>query len=212
MFLEEARIASSINHPNVCRVLDFGQAEGTYYPGHGVRARRDLGHRALSASPPSVREPVRLHALSTYVIAPGLRGPARRSRSGRSERASRCRSCTATSRLKTCSWPTTAACACWIFGIASTGASNERRASTTQVIKGRYAYMAPEQTRGIDVDRRADIWSLGVCLREALGGERLFERDTQVATILAVTKEDLPSWPRQVPLLLREIWWIVPPA
>src|SRR4051794_11160442 len=31
MFLDEARIASCISHPNVCRVLDFGRAEGTYY-------------------------------------------------------------------------------------------------------------------------------------------------------------------------------------
>jgi hypothetical protein len=72
-------------------------------------------------------------------------------------------------------------------------------------VRGRYPYMAPEQMRGLDVDRRADIWSMGVVLREAVSGENPFARDTQISTMLAVTQDPLPPWQGGVPLMLREI-------
>jgi serine/threonine-protein kinase len=68
MFLEEARIASSINHPNVCRVLDFGQAEGTFYLAMEY-VRGETWATTLAALAQSREGRQRLHALSAYVLA-----------------------------------------------------------------------------------------------------------------------------------------------
>ncbi len=62
--------------------------------------------------------------------------------------------------------------------------------TAAHVILGTAAYMAPEQARGQAVDRRADIWALGVVLWEMLTGERLFAGETVSDTLAAVLKTD----------------------
>jgi hypothetical protein len=54
------------------------------------------------------------------------------------------------------------------------------------VVKGKYQYMSPEQARGDAIDRRSDIFSIGVSLYEALTGVRPFARDTDLAVLKAV--------------------------
>jgi serine/threonine protein kinase len=58
------------------------------------------------------------------------------------------------------------------------------------VILGTAAYMAPEQARGKNVDKRADIWSFGVVLHEMLTGKRVFEGEDLAETLAAVVKSD----------------------
>ncbi len=74
-------------------------------------------------------------------------------------------------------------------------------------ILGTAAYMSPEQARGLVVDRRADIWAFGVCLFEALGGERVFEGEDASITLASVLKSD-PDWqqlPDDTPRKLRDL-------
>ena len=69
------------------------------------------------------------------------------------------------------------------------------------VILGTAAYMSPEQARGHSVDRRTDIWALGVIFFEMLTGKRLFRGDTISDTLAAVLREE-PNWdglPRNLP-------------
>ncbi|MEO1335378.1 MAG: serine/threonine-protein kinase [Myxococcota bacterium] len=54
------------------------------------------------------------------------------------------------------------------------------------VVKGKYAYMSPEQIRGEPIDHRSDVFSLGVVLFEALTNRRLFSRKTIAATVAAI--------------------------
>ena len=70
----------------------------------------------------------------------------------------------------------------------------------TGMILGTAAYMAPEQTRGERVDKRADIWAFGVVLYEMLTGETLFGGATISDTLAAVlkTEPDLSKMPVQV--------------
>jgi serine/threonine-protein kinase len=81
------------------------------------------------------------------------------------------------------------------------------RATQMGTILGTAAYMAPEQARGVAVDKRADIWSFGVVLYELLTGRRLFDGDTVTDTLAAVLKTD-PDWsalPAVTPAAIRRL-------
>jgi serine/threonine protein kinase/Tol biopolymer transport system component len=74
------------------------------------------------------------------------------------------------------------------------------------VILGTAAYMAPEQARGRNVDRRADIWAFGVILYEMVTGRRLFEGEDLTDTLAAVVRErpDLGAAPDALRPLLEK--------
>jgi serine/threonine-protein kinase len=75
------------------------------------------------------------------------------------------------------------------------------------VILGTAAYMSPEQARGYEVDRRADIWAFGVILYEMLSGHRLFAGETVSDTLAGVLKTeiDLDRLPAETPSGLRRL-------
>ncbi len=76
-------------------------------------------------------------------------------------------------------------------------------------ILGTAAYMSPEQAKGKEVDRRADVWAFGVCLYEALTGSRAFHGDDAADTLAAVLRAEIdwgklpPATPRAIRRLLR---------
>jgi tetratricopeptide (TPR) repeat protein len=77
------------------------------------------------------------------------------------------------------------------FGVALPLAQHTRL-TTEAALLGTPAYLAPEQARGdVGIDSRADLWSLGAVLYEALTGEPPFLRSSALATILAVVREEL---------------------
>jgi eukaryotic-like serine/threonine-protein kinase len=78
-------------------------------------------------------------------------------------------------------------------------------ATQVGVILGTAAYMSPEQAKGKNVDKRADIWSFGVVLFEMLTGKRMFHGETATEVLASVLKEE-PNWsevPEKVRPLLR---------
>jgi serine/threonine protein kinase len=78
-------------------------------------------------------------------------------------------------------------------------------ATNAGVILGTAAYMSPEQAKGIEVDKRADIWAFGVVLFEMLSGTRLFDEPTNSETLAAVLKSEirLQALPASCPSALR---------
>jgi serine/threonine-protein kinase len=75
------------------------------------------------------------------------------------------------------------------------------------VILGTAAYMSPEQARGGQVDKRADIWAFGIVLYEMLAGRRLFDEATVSDTLASVLKSDLKfdALPPEVPSSVRRL-------
>ncbi len=77
------------------------------------------------------------------------------------------------------------------FGIAKVKDASSN--TQTGTVKGKYAYMAPEQLRGHAVDRRADVFALGIVTYEMLALRRLFQRKTDYLTFRAVMEQPIPD-------------------
>jgi serine/threonine-protein kinase len=77
------------------------------------------------------------------------------------------------------------------FGIAKFEGREESTA--TGMIKGKFAYMAPEQANAMPLDRRCDVFALGIVLWELLARQRLFHSETPAQTILKVTQLEVRS-------------------
>jgi Tol biopolymer transport system component len=97
------------------------------------------------------------------------------------------------------------------FGIAKvlTDEAGAAGATIAGLIAGTPGYMSPEQARGMEVDRRTDIWAFGCLLYELLTGTQAFQGETLGDTIQAVLEHD-PAWkalpaatPRSIRALLR---------
>jgi len=100
-------------------------------------------------------------------------------------------------------------------GAASGGSASQLAASPTLtlgatvqgMVLGTAAYMAPEQAKGMAVDKRADIWAFGVVLFEMLTGSRLFAGDSVPDTLAGVLRAeiDLSALPDDVPPAIRRL-------
>lgn len=76
------------------------------------------------------------------------------------------------------------------FGVARVG--DPEGYNHSGIINGKFAYMAPEQALGEHVDRRADVWGMGITLWECLAGQRLFRGGSDVALMQSTLSEDIP--------------------
>jgi len=75
------------------------------------------------------------------------------------------------------------------FGIARAASRSSR--TNAGVLKGKFGYMSPEQVRGLPLDRRSDIFSLGIILFEALTGKRLFDGESDFSTLEKVRNVEI---------------------
>ncbi len=190
MFLDEARLTSRVDHPNVCRVLDYGRADGGYYLVMEYLRGRSVARvsKALRALPEAEQE-IAVPILAARVIADAAKGlhaaHELRDESGAPLEVVH-RDVSPHNLFLTWTGRT-----CVVdFGIAS--ARDRLHHTETGTVKGKFAYMAPEQMIGAKVDRSADVWSLGVVLWELLAGRALFKRRTETETVVAVTKLERP--------------------
>ncbi len=93
------------------------------------------------------------------------------------------------------------------FGLAKVVGRKSK--SAQGVVKGKIPYLAPEQVAGLDVDGRVDVYGLGITLWEITTGRRLFKRSTDVATLQAIQKAEVPDARDLVPGYPDELWKIV---
>ncbi len=177
MFIAEARVASRLNHANLVHIFDFDKHEDTYYlameyvRGHSLwELRRRCQERGVAIPPMLV-------AQIGMEVARGLAYAHRLADAGRSLNLVH-RDVTPHNVLLSFD----GAVKLTDFGIAKAGGA----ATTSGMLKGKFAYMSPEQGRGDGVDARTDVFALGVTLWELLTGARLFEGDGDVAVLRAV--------------------------
>jgi len=184
MFIAEARVASKLNHANVVHIFDFDQHEDSYYLAmEYVRGKSlaEVHRRARTLGKPI---PPVLAAQIALEVARGLAYAHRLTDHGLAVGLVH-RDVTPHNVLISFE----GAVKLTDFGIAK--ASN--RASTAGMLKGKFAYMSPEQARGDPVDSRTDLFALGITLWELLTGNRLFDGDSDVAVLRAVQEREITS-------------------
>ncbi len=170
MFAEEARLATLLNHPNIVQVYDFQDAgeSGQLLSMEYVEGP-DLGKVARVARKTGDRLPPYVAAFLVSEVARGLHyAHERKDERGRPLDIVH-RDVSPQNILISVDGAVKIA----DFGIASANVLREARG----VLKGKVGYMSPEQARGQRVDRRSDIYSLGIVLHELLSGRPLFPRE-----------------------------------
>jgi eukaryotic-like serine/threonine-protein kinase len=196
MLVDEARISARLNHPNVVQTNEVGQINGQYYismeyldgqPLHRIQ------HRAqrLKKTDPS-KDPFPLEA-ELVVIADTLAGLHHAHEladyDGTPLQVVH-RDVTPQNIFVTYEGQVKVV----DFGIAkAAGRASETRQG---IVKGKTRYMAPEQAMARDIDRRADLFCVGVMLWEAAVGRRMWHDTDDMAIVQALIAGNIPSSPR----------------
>lgn len=191
MFQYEARLLAHLGHPNIPQVFDLGIADGTwflameYVDGWNVADVWRAGVRARNVMPLHVTLGVVMQVCEALHHAHEARDKA-----GRPLRIVH-RDVTPQNVMLT----RDGVAKLMDFGVAKTDARAETEAGA---VKGTFSYMAPEQVRSRPVDRRADVFSVGVILYELTTGSRLYPgNDMQVMT--QVVEQDAPPPTSRMP-------------
>jgi serine/threonine protein kinase len=186
MFLDEVKIVASLRHPSIVRLLEFGQEGRRLYCAlelvmgqslwrvwDAARMRRSrLRYDWIAWVGARVAEG--LHHAHELRTGGQLVGFVHRDVSPSNVLVSY------DGRVKIID-----------FGLAK--AEHRLSKTTVGVLKGKYAYMAPEQAQSTNIDRRADQFSLGVTLWEISCDRRLFKRKDDVETLIALTAAQVPD-------------------
>jgi len=196
MFVQEARLASRLGHANVVQVFEFDQVDGRYYIAMELVRGRHLGCVVERTREAGVRFGVARAVQIGADVARALAYAHRLSDGGRALGLVH-RDVSPHNVLVSFEGEVKLA----DFGIAR--AMDGAGLTDPGTVKGKVAYMPPEQARGASVDARADVFSLGVVLWELCAGRRLFARDSDAATVAAVLSDEPISppsaWNDEVP-------------
>jgi serine/threonine protein kinase/pimeloyl-ACP methyl ester carboxylesterase/tetratricopeptide (TPR) repeat protein len=191
-FIQEARAAASLDHPNVCTIYEVGEVGGQlyiampYYEGETLKDKIEKG-------PLPVGEAIEYAAQ----IAEGLAHAHEASIVHRDIKPANVM-VTARGHVKILD-----------FGIAKVP---DAALTKSGALLGTVAYMSPQQARGAQVDHRTDLWSLGVCLYEMLTGRQPFKGESSYALLHAIQYEEplsvislCPQIPESVDHLVRRL-------
>ena len=184
MFLNEARLAARLDHPNIVSIFDLGESNGNYFiamefiDGPSLRAAAKRAQERGERLPIPEIVKIVCMAASGLQYAHDLAGPdgkplglVHRDISPDNILVHR-----------------NGAAKVVDFGIAK--AANSGGMTRTGTLKGKVAYMPPEQLRGDALDRRVDVFALGVVLYEMLAGQRPWAGDSEVSLIGKIMTED----------------------
>jgi serine/threonine-protein kinase len=187
MFLDEARLAAQLNHPNIGQVFDLGRIGDAFFYTMEYVHGEDVRGILARAGALGQRVPVDV----SLAIAAGTLA-------GLSHAHDRCgadgqplgvvhRDVTPSNIMVSYEG---------VVKVLDFGVAKGRTRTTTETeagaIMGKVAYLSPEQVAGKEIDQRSDIFSLGIVLYELLTSSRLFRRNTDYDTLAAILRYDPP--------------------
>jgi serine/threonine protein kinase len=187
MFADEARVASLLSHPNLLTHHETGTFQGTPYmalefvDGVNLSALMDETVRRGTTLP----LPVAMHVVAQACL--GLH----HAHDATDENGRPLNLVHRDVSPQNVMLARSGAVKMLDFGIAKT--TVQQTLTQTGLIKGKLGYMAPEYCLGDDVDRRADVFSMGVTLYELVTGTRLFADSNQMRVLQRITLQDVPA-------------------
>jgi serine/threonine protein kinase len=185
MFVDEGKLVARLDHPNICEVHELGRDGADYFLAmpflDGVPATE------LIARPrdPDRRRQLRVAAGVIVQACAGLHH-AHELRGSDGESLHLVHRDASPSNLFVT--------ASGVVKVLDFGIAKVRGATATEIgmVKGKWQYMAPEQVAGEELDRRCDVFALGIVLFELATHQRLFKRDSEFLAARAVLEEPIP--------------------
>jgi serine/threonine-protein kinase len=203
MFLDEARLAAGIHHPNVVSILEVGASPVGYYLVmeyvEGDTLARLLARAAGKGQrlPTPIAVRIVLDALSGLHAAHELKDDQGKSLELVHRDVSPQNILVGIDGVARIT----------DFGVAR--ATSRLTSTRVGQLKGKLAYMAPEQASGDKLDRRADVFSAGVLIWETFAAKRLFKAENEAATLSRVLNEPIQELWRIAPHLSHELSAVV---
>ncbi|HUJ59197.1 MAG TPA: serine/threonine-protein kinase, partial [Kofleriaceae bacterium] len=202
-FLDEARLVATLQHPNIAQVYEVGFVSDSYFLVMEYVHGADL--RQVMQRATELKRPISL-ANALHVVAQVCEGihyaHEKRDLRGRPLEIVH-RDITPSNVLishdgavKVCD-----------FGVAK--ATNKSTETARGVLKGKYSYMSPEQCRGQALDRRSDIFSLGIVLYELTTLTKLFTGESDFERLRKIVDGEVPRPASRVKHYPRELEAIV---
>jgi len=185
MFLDEARLAARLHHPNIVQITDLGVADKRYFICMEYLAGEDLdaviaaAHYRGEGIPIPIAARIMLSVLEGLEFAHGYQEQGRLVGLVHRDISPSNIFVTYQGTVKVLD-----------FGIAK--ASSRMTQTQPGLLKGKWGYMSPEQARGEQIDARSDLFSLGITFHELLTARRVFERDNEIGVLLALMEQPIP--------------------
>src|SRR3954470_2302695 len=202
MFIDEAKIAVQLQHANIAQIFDLGKVDESFFIALEYVHGRDL--RSIFDRMRNKGDSLPI-AMASYVIMQVCEGldyaHNKRDAQGRELHLVH-RDISPQNVLIGYEGE----CKLIDFGIAK--AAGKAGKTQAGILKGKFGYMSPEQVRGLPIDRRSDIFAVGIVLYELLTGERLFIGESDFSTLEKVRNvEILPpsTYNRKIPEELERI-------
>ncbi len=198
MFLEEARLTARLNHSNVVQTNDVGEDQGRYYIAMEYLEGQTF-ERVRRARNASKLFPLNMQIQMLVQPLSGLHYAHELTDYDNTPLSIVHRDVTPSNLFITYDGQVKLV----DFGIAKVFDSlNHTRVG---VLKGKARYMPPEQITGVTIDRRADIFSVGVMLWEMLSGAQIWPGKSETEILRRVSAGDVPLPPRDAPFSLQQI-------
>ena len=205
-FQQEARATSALNHPNILTIFEIGEADGRHYMAAEFIEGETLKQR-IAVGPAKLSETLNIaEQIASALAAAHGAGIVHRDIKPDNIMIRR------DGIVKVLD-----------FGLAkltpTQSSPSDPEESTRALVKtstgvviGTVAYMSPEQARGLAVDARSDVWSLGVVIYQMLSGSSPFAGTTNSDTIVAILEREPRSLHSLWPDIPEELEWIVTKA
>ncbi|MDR3683964.1 MAG: serine/threonine-protein kinase, partial [Geothrix sp.] len=177
MFIDEAKLAAQLTHPNIVQIFDLGKAGSSYYIAMEYVNGHDLRTLLRKVREYGVPLPEQVAAFVAMKVAAALDYAHRKRGFDDRELKLVHRDISPQNVILS----TEGAVKLVDFGIAK--AASKASHTVAGALKGKLLYMSPEQATGQPLDNRSDLYSLGLVLFELLTGERCFQADSELGVL-----------------------------
>ena len=202
MFVDEAKIAVQLTHANIAQIFDLGKVGDSYFIALEYVSGKDLRGLFDRARKRGETVPVPMACYTMMKVCEGLDyAHNKKDPSGRELNLVH-RDVSPQNILLSHDGEVKVI----DFGIAK--AAGKAGRTQAGILKGKFGYMSPEQVRGLPLDRRSDVFAVGIVLYELLTGERLFVGESDFSTLEKVRNVEImpPStYNRRIPEELEQI-------